>query len=219
MRQIPAGELLHPDLHWWLCNSVASLVQQPARHPDEKDSIKLEPLLCKSSREQIGPRDLALGRLKGKDDIGVLLAFDVWWRKSNSNKANITKGFVAVPQGLRWFHDNVLSPLPPQARAFYQVLAPEKPCAWYFDIDCPDPEFDMPEFLQKLFHAMAKELLASWDWSFHPSSPCRLDAVFLVLSFSPLLLTNQQRTNKETIGLRHQPRRGHSAFVGQNNST
>ena len=68
------------------------------------------------------------------------------------------QGFVGVPGDARWFFQHVHMVVPLEARAFYQVIRPELPCAWYFDVDGSDPTFNMVTFLDAMFEEMAKEL-------------------------------------------------------------
>ena len=71
------------------------------------------------------------------------------------------QGFVGVPGDARWFFQHVQMVVPLEARAFYQVIRPELPCAWYFDVDGSDPTFNMVRFLDAMFEEMAKELVGN----------------------------------------------------------
>lgn len=173
---IGADQLEHAHLHWWMHNSLREHVRipLPSHHRRQHQRIAstipvMEPFVSS------GARDAALSQLNDASG-SFLVAFDVWWRR----KTKVTKGFAAVPGDATWFFQCIVSRLPLQARNFYQVLAPDKPCGWYFDLDVNDPGYDMERFLHALFEEMCAELssLSSLS-SIQSSLPAIITPAFL----------------------------------------
>ncbi len=154
-------------LHWWLHLEPSNTVRvlQPrdpsAKHYDSardawNDYVRykstdppmavLEPLISHD------PQDRAVAML---DPIGgFLIGFDVWWR----DKTSPSKGYLPLPSP-EAFYDLVQTRVPDAYRTFYQIIIPDRACAFYFDVDVDDsPAFDMVYFLHALFEEMAAEL-------------------------------------------------------------
>lgn len=91
-------------------------------------------------------------RKQALEKSNFIVAFDVLFR--GSEKA--TKGFVALESPL-WFYENLMMKVSRKERIFYQVIMPDRPASFYFDIDAADPQFPIKDFIQALFEEMVKE--------------------------------------------------------------
>ncbi len=165
---ISISEFEHSTMHWWLHHtpivdqafvimprSVSSMHVQGKTEWDNCvleggnwDGVLavLEPLIAKLDGER--PQDRAVRMLHSN---GFLVGFDVWWR----GKKGPSKGYLPVPSPL-FFFSHILKHVAPPYRTFYQGILPHRSCAFYFDVDGEDPDFDMVYFLQALFEEIAK---------------------------------------------------------------
>ncbi len=148
-------QLQHPMLHWWfnIEPSEAYIVVQPkSLHSgaNPKSGIPvLEPFVTKLDGERPQDRAIATG---GQ----FLLGFDVWWPNHDSP----SKGYIALSSA-EFYYDHLHLHIPPSFRTFNQIIWPTRSCAFYFDIDSKDPNFDIVHFLQAMFDEMVK-LLQEW---------------------------------------------------------
>jgi hypothetical protein len=169
---LSVSEFQHGAVHWWLNHEPSPRVcvilprsvssGQPIdgqaewlRYLAEGGSqvpplAVLEPLL--TTRDGQGAQDRAVTMLHPVCG-GFLVGFDVWWK----SKTSPSKGYLPLPSP-SFFYDCIQLRVRPASRTFYQVLLPNRNCAFYFDIDAHDPKFDMQRFVGALFEEMAAEL-------------------------------------------------------------
>ena len=153
----------YAQLHWWLWLELQHWPHKHVVRHSKKEgrgcTRGVHPLIsCLRQRDGTrlqGPLQQALQELSNDD--GLLISFDVWW----AGRPSPAKGFLAQPSP-QCFYDQVMSRLPPCACCFSQVLLPNASCCWYFDLDAPDPHYDLPRFLAALFEEAVTELAAHW---------------------------------------------------------
>ena len=171
---LDAIHLRYPELHWWHQHTATSQARVIAPRIGAGEPVNsgqrawetvlqqgrgdhttavMEPLI--DGRNSKGPQQVALELASHN---GVVVGFDVWWL-SRKKDGGPSKGFLPVPS-FAFFYHHVLVQVPASARHFYQLLRPDRACAFYFDADADDPAYDMVAFVQALFEAMAAELQA-----------------------------------------------------------